>query len=117
MTDWLHLDAERLGQVAGISGATAMQLLGSFDQARSRPFAQWLRGLGAPTPTGMQVTGDWLELAARTNLEWQAIPGIGEKRGQQLAGFFASTEVQTIATQLARAGIDGFRIDRQSIEQ
>lgn len=117
MTDWLHLDAERLGQVAGISDATAAQLLGSFDQARSRPFAQWLRGLGAPTPTSMQVTGDWLELAARTTLEWQAMPGIGEKRGQQLAGFFATTEVQAIATQLATAGIDGFRIDRQSIEQ
>ncbi|MNO96190.1 DNA ligase B [compost metagenome] len=117
MTDWLHLDAERLGQVAGISDATAAQLLGSFDQARSRPFAQWLRGLGAPTPTSMQVTGDWLELAARTNLEWQAMPGIGEKRGQQLAGFFATTEVQAIATQLAKAGIDGFRIDRQSIKQ
>ncbi len=117
MTDWLHLDAERLGQVAGISDATAAQLLGSFEQARSRPFAQWLHGLGAPTPTGMQVTGDWLELAARTNLEWQAMPGIGEKRGQQLAGFFATIEVQAIATQLAKAGIDGFRIDRQSIEQ
>jgi len=117
MTDWLHLDAERLGQVTGISDATAAQLLGTFDQARSRPFAQWLRGLGAPTPTGMQVTGDWLELAARTNLEWQAMPGIGEKRGQQLAGFFAAAEVQAIATQLAKAGIDGFRPDRQSIKQ
>ena len=117
MTDWLHLDAERLGQVAGISEATAAQLLGSFDTARARPFTQWLRGLGAPAPAGLLLTGDWPDLAARTGREWQALPGIGEKRGQQLAGFFASDEVQAIARQLAKAGIDGFRIDGQGIEQ
>ncbi|QXI47447.1 NAD-dependent DNA ligase LigB [Pseudomonas anuradhapurensis] len=117
MTDWLHLDGERLGQVAGISEATATQLQTSFDAARSRPFAQWLRALGAPTPTGLQVTGGWQDLAARTGREWQALPGIGEKRAQQLAEFFASAEVQAIARQLAKAGIDGFRIDGHGIEQ
>ncbi|MEN5037697.1 NAD-dependent DNA ligase LigB [Pseudomonas sp. TWI929] len=113
MTDWLHLDGERLGQVAGIGEATAMQLLGSFDDARTRPFAQWIRGLGAPAPTGMQLAGDWQGLAARAPGDWQALPGIGEKRAQQLAGFFAAHEVQAIATQLANAGIDGFESTKQ----
>ncbi|MFJ4452287.1 NAD-dependent DNA ligase LigB [Pseudomonas sp. NPDC089392] len=113
MTDWLHLDGERLGQVAGIGEATAVQLLGSFDAARSRPFAQWLRGLGAPMPTGMLLTGEWQSLAARTPGDWQASPGIGEKRAQQLARFFATDEVQAIAAQLANAGIDGFKNARQ----
>lgn len=117
MTDWLHLDAERLGRVAGISDATAAQLLGSFAQARSRPFAQWLRALGAPTPAGLAVTGNWPDLAARTAAEWQALPGIGEKRGQQLVEFFTGHEVQSIASQLGMAGIDGFRVEDQGIGQ
>ncbi|AYG46980.1 NAD-dependent DNA ligase LigB [Pseudomonas sp. Leaf58] len=117
MTDWLHLDAEQLGQVAGISDATAAQLLSSFDQARSRPFAQWLRALGAPIPKSMQMTEDWSQLAARTSREWQAMPGIGEKRGQQLAVFLAANEVQAIAAQLAKTGVDGFRTDEPRIEQ
>lgn len=117
MTDWLHLDAERLGQVTGISDITAAQLLGSFQQARSRPFAQWLRGLGVPTPAGVQLAGDWPDLAARAAVEWQALPGIGAKRGQQLVEFFTHLEVQTIANQLGMAGIEGFRVDSQHTRQ
>jgi DNA ligase (NAD+) len=117
MTDWLHLDAERLGRVPGISDVSAAQLLDSFDEARSRPFAQWLRGIGAPMPTGVPVAGNWPELASRTARQWQTLSGIGEKRGQQLAVFFAASEVQTIAAQLAEAGINGFRIDGQGTEQ
>ena len=111
MSDWLDLDAERLRQVAGISIVTATQLQDSFKAARSRPFAQWLRGLGAPLPGGMQVAGAWSALAARTSLEWQALPDIGAKRGQLLADFFASNEVNAIATQLAGAGVDGFDVE------
>lgn len=117
MTDWLHLDAERLGQVTGISDITAAQLLGSFQHARSRPFAQWLRGLGVPTPAGVQLAGDWQDLAARAAVEWQALPGIGAKRGQQLVEFFTNLEVQTIANQLGMAGIEGFRVDSQHTRQ
>ena len=117
MTDWLQLDAERLGQVAGISDATAAQLLGSFDAARSRPLAQWLRGLGAPTPASVQLVGEWPALATRTSQEWQALPGIGAKRGQQLAAFFAAAEVKAIATRLAEAGVDGFQIEEPGTKQ
>ncbi|WP_296235178.1 NAD-dependent DNA ligase LigB [Pseudomonas sp. UBA4617] len=117
MTDWLHLDAERLSQIPGISDVTAAQLLGSFQQARSRPFAQWLRGLGVPTPAGVQVAGDWPDLAARAAVEWQALPGIGAKRGQQLVEYFTNLEVQTIANQLGLAGIEGFRVDSQQTMQ
>ncbi|MGY4525355.1 NAD-dependent DNA ligase LigB [Pseudomonas sp. TE21394] len=117
MTDWLHLDAERLSQIPGISDVTAAQLLGSFQQARSRPFAQWLRGLGVPTPAGVQVAGDWPDLAARAAVEWQALPGIGAKRGQQLVEYFTNLEVQTIANQLDLAGIEGFRVDSQQTMQ
>ncbi|MFV3287405.1 NAD-dependent DNA ligase LigB [Pseudomonas sp. NY11955] len=108
MTDWLQLDVERLQQVPGISHLTAQQLLGSFDQARSRPFDQWLRGLGAPIGKHLQLTGDWPQLASRSAGQWQAVPGIGAKRSQQLVEFFTAYEVQAIAARLADTGIEGF---------
>ncbi len=117
MADWLHLDAERLGQVAGISDATSVQLASSFDVARSRPFAQWLRGLGTPLPSSLQLTGDWPGLEKRSSREWQALAGIGEKRGQQLAGFFAADEVKALAAELALAGINGFQSSSEPIKQ
>ncbi|MFJ4382842.1 NAD-dependent DNA ligase LigB [Pseudomonas sp. NPDC089408] len=113
LTDWLQLDTQRLSRVAGISEATAAQLRGTFDDARMRPFAQWLRGLGAPLPPGLPLTGGWAALAARTPGEWQTAPGIGETRAQKLASFFASEEVQAIAAQLADAGVDGFQNNKQ----
>jgi len=117
MTDWLHLDAERLQQVPGISSLTAAQLLASFDQARSRPFDQWLRGIGAPVSKPLQLTGDWPELASRSTGQWQTVPGIGAKRSRQLVDFFAAAEVQAIATRLAETGIKGFPATPQRIEQ
>ena len=117
MTDWLHLDAERLQQVPGISSLAAAQLLGSFDQARSRPFDQWLRGIGAPVSKPLQLTGDWPELASRSTRQWQTVPGIGAKRSRQLVDFFAAPEVQAIAARLAKTGIKGFPATPQRIEQ
>lgn len=117
MTDWLHLDAERLQQVPGISSLTAAQLLGSFDQARSRPFDQWLRGIGAPVSKHLQLTGDWAELASRSTGQWQTVPGIGAKRSRQLVDFFAAPEVQAVADRLAKTGIEGFPGTPQRIEQ
>ena len=117
MTDWLHLDAERLQQVPGISSLAAAQLLGSFDQARSRPFDQWLRGIGAPVSKHLQLTGDWPELASRSTGQWQTVPGIGAKRSRQLVDFFAAPEVQAIAARLAKTGIEGFPATPQRIEQ
>jgi len=117
MTDWLHLDAERLQQVPGISSLTAAQLLGSFDQARSRPFDQWLRGIGAPVSKHQQLTGDWAELASRSTGQWQTVPGIGAKRSRQLVDFFAAPEVQAVAARLAKTGIEGFPASPQRIEQ
>lgn len=113
LTDWLQLDATRLSEVAGISERTAAQLRSSFNDARTRSFDQWLRGLGAPLPNGMQITGDWQALAARTADTWQALPGIGEKRARQLVDFFAAAEVRAIATQLGEHGIEGFERPKQ----
>lgn len=117
MTDWLQLDAERLQQAPGISRLTAAHLMGSFDEARSRPVDQWLRALGVPIGKHLPLTGNWQALASRNAEQWQTVPGIGAKRSHQLVEFFAASEVQAIAAQLADAGIEGFRTPPQRIEQ
>ncbi|MFJ2984538.1 MULTISPECIES: NAD-dependent DNA ligase LigB [unclassified Pseudomonas] len=117
MTDWLTLDAEHLQAVPGISEATASKLLRSFAIARSRPFDQWLKGLGVPAPSNVPPNEHWPALASRSASDWQALPGIGATRARQLAGFFASAEVQGIATRLGNSGIDGFQMTEQAQSQ
>lgn len=108
MTDWLELDAGRLQQVPGISTLRAAQLLAAFEQARLRPFTQWVRGIGTPIGKGVALPGDWPTVVAQTRGQWQAQPGIGSKRADELARFFASAEVQAIGSHLAGQGVDGF---------
>lgn len=117
MTDWLQLDAQRLGQVPGISDATATQLLHAFEGARSQPFSRWLRALGAPAPGGMQLDGDWAELSSRTAGDWHAMPGIGAVRARQLEAFFTANETQAIATQLNEAGVNAFQTRNKPLAQ
>jgi len=108
LTDWLALDAPQLEAVPGISEISATQLRRSFDMGRSRPFAQWLRGLGVPAPAHVPRDENWLTLASRSASGWQNLPGIGATRAQQLASFFANAEVQRMATLLGSIGVDGF---------
>lgn len=108
LADWLSLDAARLASLPGISDSKAARLLTQFDSARSRPFTQWMRGLGIPAPQGAVLEGDWQRLARRTAPDWQALPGIGQTRANQLTAFFASPYVQELAWELGNSGIDGF---------
>nr|WP_314478925.1 NAD-dependent DNA ligase LigB [uncultured Pseudomonas sp.] len=108
MTDWLELDAERLLQVPGLGKRSVAQLLAGFEQSRSRPFSQWIRGLGAPIGKGMPLTDDWPTVVSQTRAQWQALPGIGPKRATELVAFFAAAEVQAIGAYLADQAIDGF---------
>ena len=110
LTDWLALDTAQLETVPGISEKSATQLRRSFDIAHSRPFAQWLRGLGVPTPAQVPKGENWLTLASRSNSDWQALPGIGATRADQLAMFFSNAQVQGIATLLGALGVDGFEV-------
>ncbi|MNG88642.1 DNA ligase B [compost metagenome] len=116
MVDWLSLDARRLAQVPGISDLSTERLMSSFDTARSRPLAPWLRGLGLPVPGDFPLHADWATLANRAASEWQAMPGIGTTRSKQLEAFFATADVQAIAQQLHDNGIAGFSARDNAIE-
>lgn len=108
LTDWLTLDAQQLLSVPGISGKTAVQLQRSFESGRDRPFAQWRKGLGVPAPGQVPQDENWQRLASRSARDWQALPGIGATRANQLANFFNHEQVQRIAAALGARGIDGF---------
>ncbi|WP_435606490.1 NAD-dependent DNA ligase LigB [Pseudomonas knackmussii] len=107
LLDWLDLPADQLAALPGIGERSAQQLQQQFETARSRPFRQWIRALGAPQADSLPDE-HWTELAARTVEDWQRLPNVGPTRARQLQAFFADAEVRSLAEQLRRAGIAGF---------
>lgn len=108
LLDWLTLDAQELANIDGFGERSGVRLLDSFNSARQRPFARWLKALGLP-PTGQARLADsWQELAQRNTEQWQAEAGIGPGRAAQLSEFFRDPQVQALSETLRNAGIDGF---------
>lgn len=108
LLDWLTLDAQELANIDGFGERSSARLLNSFNSARQRPFARWLKALGLP-PTGQARLADsWQELAQRTIEQWQAEAGIGPGRAAQLSAFFRDPQVLALSETLRLAGIDGF---------
>ncbi|KAE9646270.1 NAD-dependent DNA ligase LigB [Pseudomonas sp. PB106] len=108
LLDWLTLDAPELANISGFGERSSARLLNSFNSARQRPFAQWLKALGMP-PTGQaQLPDSWQALAQRDTEQWQAEAGIGPGRAAQLSAFFRDPQVLALSETLRAAGIDGF---------
>ncbi|MDH4871019.1 NAD-dependent DNA ligase LigB [Pseudomonas sp. BN515] len=106
LLDWLDLDVAALESRPGIGTTRAVSLAGSFQEARGRPFGQWLRALGLPP--SMEPEGDWATLTGRTSAQWRTQAGIGPGKARQLVAFFQHPEVRMLAKQLGAAGVDGF---------
>ena len=108
LLDWLTLDAQELATIDGFGERSAARLADSFNRARQRPFAHWLKALGLP-PTGQAHLGDsWLVLAQRDIEQWRAEADIGPGRAAQLNAFFRDPQVLALSETLRDAGIDGF---------
>jgi DNA ligase (NAD+) len=115
LLDWLALDDHSLQNIPGIKDASRQRLLQAFDQARRQPFAQWLTAIGVPSVKALSSHVDdpssgsrWQQLTLYSPEKWQAMPGIGDLRAQQLRDFFNHPEVMLLAAQLADAKVDGF---------
>ncbi|WP_226505511.1 NAD-dependent DNA ligase LigB [Pseudomonas sp. MWU16-30317] len=115
LLDWLTLDADGLQDIPGIKDASRRRLLNAFAQAREQPFTQWLKALGVPSVKALPGPIDepasdsrWQQLVAYSPEQWQAVPGIGALRAQQLTDFFKHPEVQRLALQLNEAKVEGF---------
>ncbi|WP_122666932.1 NAD-dependent DNA ligase LigB [Pseudomonas viridiflava] len=108
LLDWMTLDKDQLANISGLGERSGAKLIDSLYEARSRPFAVWLKAIGLP-PTGeAQLAEQWSELEKRTTQQWQTEPGIGPGRADQLVAFFQHPEVQALSEQLRAHGISGF---------
>lgn len=106
--DWLALAPEQLNEVPGIDQTRARQLAASFALGRSRPFADWARSLGLPTPRELGLGPDWAALTHRKAEQWQALAGIGQTGAGKIEAFLRAPQVQALALQLGDRGIEGF---------
>lgn len=119
LLSWLDLDVATLASVPGLSTKSAAQLEATFRDARGRSFERWLRAMGAPPlehaamgSDGSHPPADWSSLAKRDLSQWQAQPGIGAGRAEQLLAFFQHPAVMQLAERLSEAGIHGFQTVR-----
>jgi DNA ligase (NAD+) len=106
LLDWMTLTPGQLAAVPGLGASRAAVLARAFADARGRPRGDWLHALGAPNDAS-DAGKDWATLAARDEDGWRA-HGASAAHARQLAAFFAHPEVQTLATQLHAAGVQGF---------
>ncbi len=108
LADWLSLDSTQLAELPGMGSVRAAALKQRFDEARQRPFARWLAGLGLPP--GIELAGEptWADLAARSQAQWAEQTGIGPGRARQLHALFNDPEVAALAARLRATGIVGF---------
>jgi DNA ligase (NAD+) len=108
LLDWMNLDSAQLANIPGLGERSSAKLLASFQAAREKPFAVWLKAIGLPPATGVDLGESWATLASRSIVEWQAEPGIGSGRAKQLHAFFQDAQVQALTRQLRDKGINGF---------
>jgi DNA ligase (NAD+) len=108
LLDWLTLDQAELANIPGLGERSGAKLFASLQDARTRPFAAWLKAIGLP-PAGEGHLGEqWNDLAMRSAEQWQQQPGIGPGRARQLVAFFQHPQVQALSEQLRTQGIPGF---------
>lgn len=109
LLDWLQLTEVQLLQVPGFGKSRAQKLIATWQQARQRSFQRWLIALGIPRGVQVEAKANWSQLSQRTIAQWQALPGIGPQRAQQLQRFFQDPQVLRLRQQLLAAGIAGFQ--------
>lgn len=108
---WLELTSQQLEETPGITAARARQIWHRFEIARRQPFRLWLKALGLPLPSGALKAlsdGSWKQLAARDELHWQNLPGVGPEKARNLMAFIHHPTVVELTGQLRLYGINGF---------
>ncbi|WP_236234838.1 NAD-dependent DNA ligase LigB [Pseudomonas tohonis] len=108
LLDWLELEEEELARLPGFAQRNARRFREATAEARRQPFARWLKALGLPPSGKADLEDGWEVLAARSEADWRATPGLGAERARQLRAFFEHPEVQALRERLAEAQVDGF---------
>ncbi|MCB5318962.1 MULTISPECIES: NAD-dependent DNA ligase LigB [Yersinia] len=106
LVGWLSLTADQIAAIPGVSRERAENIYLQFQNAKLKPFAQWLQALGFPQ-IEPGVT-HWQALQRKTLTEWRLISGIGSVRATQIEHFLRHPEIQTMADMLSQQRITGF---------
>ncbi len=117
---WLSLTLNDLQHTQGLNARKAQQIWMRFQQARRLPFKRWLLALGIPVPReALRLLPDenWIQVAARDESAWRALPGIGHERARQLQAFVRQPEVQALVRELEQLQIPGFILSGPQIKQ
>ncbi len=96
---WLLLTPERLQIDTGITPSRALQVYHQFSLSRQMSFQRWVKALGVPIPeVALKAMGDdsWSTLLSRSEQAWQAFPGVGRKRSQQIRSFTDNPEIRLL---------------------
>lgn len=108
LVDWIALQPQELAGLEGIAERSSQHLYQAFQQTRAQPFARWIRALGIPAPTQLELGDSWVALATRDEAQWQREPGVGPSRASQLVAFFQHPQVRSLAARLQNEAIEGF---------
>jgi len=108
LVDWIALQPQDLLGIEGVAERSSQQWHKVFQQARTQPFARWIRALGIPAPRQLELGDSWAALAARDAAQWQREPGVGPSRASQLVAFFQHPQVRSLAARLHEEAIEGF---------
>lgn len=107
LLDWVELTPAQLLTVPQLTPGRAQTLGHAFASARRKPFARWLRALGAPV-LSLRDGEDWRALSARDAEAWSRVDGVDAAHARRLTQFFAQPTVQAHAARLHAAGVPGF---------
>ncbi|KNC95160.1 NAD-dependent DNA ligase LigB [Trabulsiella odontotermitis] len=110
---WLVLTQEQLQATPGLGTARGLQLWHRFNLARNQPFRRWITAMGIPLSqeTLNSIAGvNWQQLLAKSEAEWQALPGTGAQRATRIRQWLNSDAVSLLAKWLSEQKIDGFSV-------
>ncbi|WP_397450393.1 NAD-dependent DNA ligase LigB [Pseudomonas sp. NA-150] len=108
LLDWMALNVTEVANISGFGERSSAKLLSSFQSARQQPFQRWLKALGLPPTSAIELGNQWAVLASKSLEQWQSEPGIGAGRAAQLVAFFSDPHVQALGDHLRAQEIEGF---------
>lgn len=108
LTDWLSLTVEDLAALPNFAHKRSIDTAQAFARTKLQPFPAWLKALGAPPATRTKSNDSWSVLTALSLQDWQQQRYLSLTQAQRVYAFFQHPEVQALAVNLQRHGVDGF---------
>lgn len=105
---WLTLSAGQLRAMPGIGPQRGELFWQQFRLSQQRPFKRWVRALGVPIPEAALRTltdNGWQQLLARSEQEWQQLPGTGAVSARRIRQFLQHQTVQQLIGRLQQLNV------------